>query len=534
MFISRRIPSLVIACPLVFLIGCTSASPQIDSTSHSPITQGMMLVSAGTHTDIPKPTRGTESLTATERISPTPTDTVTASDTPTEYPTLWPDGFTPTTRPTPTRGLPPTATLSPRETCPPPTHVAVSVKYLSNPADYEQPLLDFLEAIGNLREYKEQLDMQYESPPGDMSTVVFEEDVTGDGTREFLISINQYYESADVSGVNGSPYRTAIFILGCRGGEYDVLHRVLLEKYEGVTMYRTRLEAVVDINADGIKEIIYSFVANIGRKFTDLSAQVLEWNGREFRELMLDDPGPGSEWNRYAIEAFVEFRDIDGNGTMEVVFPNLVFGYPSGMGIFMECEGGVVRNDYSIWMWDGEYYRYMWTEPVAPLYRFQAALDGDLFSSIGLFDRAETMYLRAVFDSKLKPGSSVDWRRDYDCYVSDEEKPDATEPTRIQAYARFRLVELFTRVGRVMEAESHRSYLRTNYPLGSPGYFYAYLANVFWWEYTKEENISAACAAVRREAEKNQTGVFGLFANYGYSNPGPTLENICPFTSPAE
>ena len=82
-----------------------------------------------------------------------------------------------------------------------------------------------------------------------------------------------------------------------------------------------------------------------------------------------------------------------------------------------------------------------------------------------------------------------------------------------------------------MEAESHRTYLRTNYPLGSPGYIYAYLANTFWWEYVKDEDITAACAAVRREAEKSSTDVFGLFENYGTLNPGPTLDTICPFTS---
>jgi hypothetical protein len=82
-----------------------------------------------------------------------------------------------------------------------------------------------------------------------------------------------------------------------------------------------------------------------------------------------------------------------------------------------------------------------------------------------------------------------------------------------------------------MEAESHRTYLRTNYPLGSPGYIYAYLANTFWWEYVKDEDMTAACAAVRSEAEKNQTDVFALFDNYQSLMDGPTLDTICPFST---
>lgn len=282
----------------------------------------------------------------------------------------------------------------------------------------------------------------------------------------------------------------------------------------------------MDLNGDGIKEVVYSYLVNVGNRHTRLSAQVLEWNGQEFRELVRDDPFPYSDWRRRTIDAYVEFKDIDGNGTQE-----LVFLLDNGV---IDCEGGgPYRSTFYIWMWDGEYYQYMWEEWAKPLYRFEAAHDGDYFASIGLYDRAETMYLRAVFDESLKPGSDADWRKDGGCPLGEDEKPDTTEPPRIRAYARFRLVELFTRVGRVMEAESHRSYLRTNYPLGNPGYIYAYLANTFWWEYVKDENISAACAAVIRAAEENEKDVFGLFEEYGYLNPGPMLENICPFSAPS-
>lgn len=443
----------------------------------------------------------------------------TSTPSPTENPTHWPDGFTPTTRPTPTRGLPPTATLSPRETCPPPTGADAPIQLLKDPAQYEQPLLTYLAARGNLHEFKESL----ESLIGETRSLdveVFEEDVTGDLNGEFLISLAAW-DSA------------AIFILGCRNGEYAVFHRILLANWEESSRWFASLTAIMDINGNGIKEVVYSFMANAGMRFTDVSAQVLEWDGKGFRELMQDDPDPGSEWNRYAVDAGIGFRDIDENGIMELIFPASMFWNDEGMGVYRGCDGGVDRNTFAIWMWDGEYYRFMWREAVPPVYRFQAALDGDSFTSIGLYDRAEEMYLRAVFDDALKPGSFGDWTFDMKCDLIGSGKSDPTEPPRIRAYARFRLTELYVYLGRVMEAGSHRSYLRTSFPLGSPGYIYAYLANAFWWAYVKDGSMTDACAAVRDEAEKFHADVFGLFGNYGFYNSGPTLENICPFTSPA-
>ncbi len=253
--------------------------------------------------------------------------------------------------------------------------------------------------------------------------------------------------------------------------------------------------------------------------------QVLEWNGFIFREL-LSDP-----YTDATTPGTAAFRDVDGNGTLEILFPHDYWGEQGGG---VDCEIGPDLNFEDIWMWDGEYYHYMRRQNADPIYRFQAAYDGDYFVSLGLFDRSERMYLRAAFDKSLKPGSTGDWMRDGECYGSNEIKPDPTELARIKAYARFRLAELYVHLGRVMEAESHRTYLRTNYPLGVPGYIYAYLANTFWWEYVKDSDITAACAAVRGEAEKNSKPMCSaLFENYGYGNSRTDFGYYLPIHFPS-
>ncbi len=385
------------------------------------------------------------------------------------------------------------------------------MEFLEDPAAYEESLLAFLAANGNIREYKQKLDEDATAPHFQIESSVFEDDITGDGNSEFLISIH-------------IRNRTAFYFLGCIGGRYGALYRSIVEDAGNATLHFGRLESVSDINGDGIKEVVYSFVTLGGNRGEYLSAQVLGWNGRSFRTLIPDGSQSDPFFERNAVDEYVGFRDVDGNGTVELIFRTGVGG--------IDCEGGVEREAFSVWMWDWEYYRYMWREHAAPLYRFQAAYDGDFFSSLGMLDRAEISYLRAVFDETLAPGSTAEWKKEGSCPLDPGEKPDPTEPTRIKAYARFRLVELYVALGRVLEGESHRSSMRAENPLGTPGYIYAYLANTFWWEYAKEgEDISAGCAAVRREAEKSPRDVFGLFENYGTLNPGPTLDTICPFST---
>jgi hypothetical protein len=161
---------------------------------------------------------------------------------------------------------------------------------------------------------------------------------------------------------------------------------------------------VVDLNRNGVKEVVYSIPVNGGNRHTNPTTQFLEWTGQEFRELVQDDASPSLDWGRRKVDACVYFKDFDASGTMQLMFPCFVYWTSDGMGIAFTCPSGVDCNTDSVWMWDGEYYYCMWTEPVPPRYRFQAALEGDLFSSIGLYDRAEAMYRRVVSEVHAESG----------------------------------------------------------------------------------------------------------------------------------
>jgi hypothetical protein len=465
-------------------------------------------------------------LTATPTLRPT--YTFAPSDTPTVSPTPWPPGFTPTVPPTPTRGLPPTVAPAARPECPEPTQATVEITRREDPAEYETVLLDLLSATGELKDFQKSIAVPND-PSSSLGTEVqvFHEDVNADSAAEFVLSIHQPFQAEDAEdGPVGDPYRTAVFIFGCRDAQYVTLHRLILDRKE--TDLHSGILAVEDLNRNGIREVAVSTVENVGEGGRQhLFVRILEWNGSSFRDVLI--PQREDFYSSNTVNAAVDFRDVDGNGTQDVVVPNRT--WPEGAGVVCEGDGGPDRNTDSIWMWEGEQYRYMWNLYSGPQYRFQAAYDGDYYSYIGLFDQAEISYLRAVFDESLKPGSKADWKRDGGCALDAGDQPDYAEPQSIKAYARFRLVELYVRVGRVMEAEYHRTYLRNEFPLGAAGYMYAYLANAFWWEYVKEEEISAACARVRQEAEKYAESVFDPFAAYGSLNPGPTVDTVCPFAA---
>ena len=219
----------------------------------------------------------------------------------------------------------------------------------------------------------------------------------------------------------------------------------------------------------------------------------------------------------------MEFKDIDGNGTIELLAPHYEWK--------RYCEGGPGRMPSGpervpreIYMWDGETFRFMWVDPGDPEYRFQAAFDGDYFTLIGLYDKSEKLYKRVINDSALKAFSFEEYCPDADVIT----EPD--EPQRIMAYARFRLLELLVYLQKMDAAENAWEYLATHYTETTPGYRYASLSNSFWEAYHNANSIDEACLAVRNEAQQFEEEVLRTL-DYGGNNQGPTLDTICPFHS---
>jgi hypothetical protein len=510
---SVRIPTLVFF--ILFLAACNSQSISTSSNGGYAInTVGLSPTWSGTLFEKGTPTLSALSISPTWILAHTtkPTSTMTAH---------------PTIRPTPTSGLPPTATRSPKETCPPPTYEKVAITFAEEIEEYGPQILAYIRANGDrggLKEQLEQLGRNVETivneDTKEKAMVFFpnraqftETDLTGDLSREIIVALKQK---------SGSNYDLGVFVVGCRDNQYQLLS----DRYHFFSRWTldgwSKILDIRDLNANGIQEIILSagHLVAPGEVFVDTS--VLEWNGMSFRSLIdpvYEDP---IYWGNTSLNGFIEFRDIDGNGTTELLFPwHLTIAY---------CGKGPISPWAGVFMWDGRYYRFIWRDPGDPEYRFQAAFNGDYYSQIHLYDQAEESYRRAINDSSLRKFSMQEWSKealgDW-CTVPIDTEPG--EPQRIIAYARLRLLELNVFQQKMAAAESGWIFISENYTETNPGYRYAILAKTFWETYQSRRNIADACAAVKNQAAQDQEGILGPL-HYGESAiPGPTVETICPF-----
>jgi hypothetical protein len=464
--------------------------------------------------------------TTTKVSTPTWTPTITRSGTPTRASTntSWIDSW-----PTPTRGLPPKATPGPKQTCPSPTHAAVSFQFAEDPLAYGPQILEYVRAKGNasglssiLNQFKVSL------THGDQSDLAasYAADVTGDTTNEIIVTLVQA-GTGEVSMYGEYPESSMlVFIVGCVDNQYQMLYQKNLANVINVPefpQYPPRIIRLEDLNANGVREIVFSSLYFTGKYFdNNLQVQVLEWNGNSFGSLLL----PREAGIPLTTNADPEFRDVDGNGTIDILLPDRSSRH--------ECDEGPWRVVKSIYMWDGQFYRDMWIDPGSPTYRFEAAFDGDYFTGAGLFDKAEASYRRAIHDTNLPAFDYAEWsEKVYDGYCrNDFSDPD--EALKIVAYSRLRLLELHVFLGRQEDAKADWEYIRTHYSEGTAGYVYAALAKTFWDTYSANADIGTACAAVREQSDENESEVFvWMILLYGFNNSSLSRSQsaICPFPS---
>lgn len=474
-------------------------------------------ITTGTYTEMPIPTGGTESLTPS--LTPLPM----ASNTEEDWPTPWPDGFTPTTRPTPTQGLPSTKTPAPAEVCPAPTHADAGIHFSANPQDYATQVLDSLRAEGDLAEAVAQIAQLGREIDGEFDTdEVFysREDVTGDSVAEYIMIVIQRMDPEKDPNPYLPRHEMVLFIIGCRSENY-VLQFSLLERsdyaaYSSNDGSKSPL-LIADANADGIREVFYQYGFFYSPDYF-LYFDVLEWNSGSFHSLITEHATIINPVNDPILE------DIDGNGTLEILLTEDRSRWSN------ECDAGPVRDSTDILMWDGEYYQYMWTDPGIPRYRFQAAFDGDYYVTVGLFDRAETLYLQALNDSELEPFIWREWAEKFGIFCSvDWYISEPNEPLYIRAYTRLRLLELYVYLGKMKEGEVVWQYINGHRSTATE-YSYASLAQVFWETLQTGNGIDAACNSVNEKAVDMHDDLFSWMV-YGYQNTGPASDTICPFHS---
>jgi hypothetical protein len=89
-------------------------------------------------------------------------------------------------------------------------------------------------------------------------------------------------------------------------------------------------------------------------------------------------------------------------------------------------------------------------------------------------------------------------------YLEVEELDLVAERAQLEAFSRYRILQLHVAQQTTDAAQVVYGELQTRFPTGAPGHEYAELAEVFWGEFQSTQSVSSACTAVLAFAAPRQ------------------------------
>jgi len=506
---------------LVFLLiaGCTPATITPGSLDPSPTVSILPSVTATVHATIPLP-GSTPLSTTTSIVSPT---------------ILSPKNFDVSTILT--------QTPSPATHCPNQDNTLVpgfaalfnkNTRFDQNiERDIEGPILDFLNKGGSPKAVVDAFNNGLEGS-GSKS---FQQDLTNDNVPELVIG--------DI----------LLHIFGCQAGKY-----VLLLKLDpGGFIADSRILFIKDMNINGMPDLVVSEWIGDFNLYVPETHRILEWDGVRFKDLIIQPEfesrygAGGAKDGQVWIDGVwsytettvkqVEITDVDKNGTVELILRGGLPGHPDTQ------RHGPWRGEINTYMWNGDGFVIYSVEPAPPVYRFQAVQDADYAFFDGNYDKAVTLYQDVIFSDKL------DWWST-DKYLQKNQildailngvatptplPPNDTEYNYLSAYARYRIMLIYTKRGWMPEAKAIYETLQEQYPVGKEGHVIAELATVFWNKHLSSNNLSASCSKAIDFANENVFEIFNYMGSvktdesYDWTYHGwqkthnYTVEDICPF-----
>lgn len=172
---------------------------------------------------------------------------------------------------------------------------------------------------------------------------------------------------------------------------------------------------------------------------------------------------------------------------------------------------GPFRPVTRIWTWDEQIDRYRPTSERLhePEFRVHVLHDADRSAREGDLQQALQGYRRVIQDEGLR-----DW--------FDPERERAV----LFAFARYRILVTEVRLGRPQAAQSVLDELRGSARAEGPAAGYLELAQTFWNEYQRSNDVSGACQAASQYAAAHSAQVLDPLY-FGYANPTYAAEDMC-------
>ena len=336
-------------------------------------------------------------------------------------------------------------------------------------------------------------------------------DVTGDQNPEIILR--------NIGGIG---------IIGCKDGKYYMTSYIQDDLFGA--WYRDAV-TLRDLNNNGLPDIIlHSDPCGFG----DCPYyQIYEWNGNVFQQLTIQ---PCEGISAYPVET--EYKDIDSNGTIEMIFsyngkskPIDIFGFP-------------YRQRVLTCMWNGQNFVVYSDQYEAPFYRLQAVRDADREVKYQHYDMGIKLYQQAIDDKKLEWYSDDrnviaygKYFAEYYNYpdvgiaIPNDVQQDPNEYPNLAAYSYFRIVLIRLLQGDMIAAQDTFMKAEQAYPIDQTGGQFIQMAKILLEGYQSTEEIGQACQGVREYAIENQDSLnellhfFEMESWAGYTS----FEQSCPY-----
>jgi hypothetical protein len=490
---------LILVC-IALLSACRPLDA--DLLTSTPIEETNPVSSTPTKLSGPQIPSFTITYTSVPSETPFPTETLTQ---------IPPKSFDPTVIQTFT---PATPAECPKEN----SNIELDVEGLTKLSGFVEPnqqitenLLAFLNSGGTLNSILSAHESYYGSQIDHSFKI---QDITGDNLPELIY-----------------PFGIWIDVFGCEDGKYELLFTDIYESGNG----GVDIIEVSDINLDGLAEVIVYFSGCMGSRCPTI--RVYEWNGKNFQNLIVNPNNIADGCSSLTVAPYdVEARDIDTNGTKEIIMSNSRLPQPD--------NDFPYRKETRICMWNGQNIVVYKNAFDAPYYRFQAVQDGDRATLSGDYSEAMGFYQRTINDKHLQWFTEERKWHDFWVYHS-EYFPSAKEPTPtaspslvqdpneypiLAAYAYYRIMLVHILQNDSVKAETTLSTLKGEFPAGSPGNYFTQVASIFWQEHNISRNVQNSCKKVVEYVQEHPlpTEYLGDW-DHGAHSIRYVPESVCPF-----
>lgn len=324
---------------------------------------------------------------------------------------------------------------------------------------------------------------------GEGGLVQADSDLTGDGVPEVIVTLyNPTVYNPDAARNVGQ-----LLVYSCHSGGYRLIYST--EANPDLRVALPRLLRVGDMNADVSTELVF-YTETCDGASCYKQACVLSWN------MLLDRFQELNSGQIVAINGRIGITDLDGDGVLEITAQ---VNQPG------TAAAGPPRSTLDTWDWDGTAYRLALREEEAVRYRIHAVYEADDLLRDNEFSAAITAYANLRDNNDLQTWAYV-----------------PNEVPVLRAYAAFRIMIAYARVGNTGRAESWFTLLQNENPPGSPGHGFAQMGTAFMENYRTTGSARQACAPAINVGAA-QANVLGVLNSYGYANRSYTPGDLCPF-----